>query len=88
LQSNINKSINNKQQIENLNNSLIKINEESYNNSSNLETSDFDEKIISLDNKNNLFNKSNFNAKFCDFKNNNQSNRKEFFEDFEFFVDK
>ena len=85
---NIKKSINNKPQIEKLNNTLIKIDKESDSNSSNLETIDFDEKIISLDNTINPVNIYNFNCKFYDFNNNkinNQAKRKEFFEHFEFF---
>ena len=68
--------------------------EESNHNSSNLESSEFEEKTnnISLDissNKINPLNRYTFNTKFCDFNNNNkQNNNRECFEDVELFEDR
>ena len=67
--------------------------EESNNNSSNIESSEFEEKSksISLDassNRINTLNAYTFNTKFCDFKNNKEEKKKECFEDVEFIIDK
>ena len=61
-------------------------------NSSDLESSDFEDKSksVSLDvssNKINPVNVYTFNAKFCDFNNNNKQQKKECFEDIEFIID-
>jgi len=61
-------------------------------NSSDLESSDFEDKSksVSLDvssNKINPVNVYTFNAKFCDFNNNNKQQKKKCFEDIEFIID-
>ena len=67
--------------------------EENNCNSSNLESSEFEEKSksISLDTSSNRINPLNtytFHTKFCDFKNNKVEKKKECFEDVEFLFDK
>jgi len=92
--SNIKKSINNNQQPKNVRKTMTLDEEESNHNSSNLESSEFEEKTnnISLDissNKINPLNRYTFNTKFCDFNNNNkQNNNRECFEDVELFEDR
>ena len=66
--------------------------EECDQNSSDLESSDFEDKSknVSLDVSSNKINPVNiyiFNAKFCDFNNNNKQQKKECFEDIEFIID-
>ena len=92
--SNIKKSINNNQQPKNVRKTMTLDEEENNHNSSNLESSEFEEKTnnISLDissNKINPLNRYTFNTKFCDFNNNNkQNNNRGCFEDVELFEDR